>query len=131
MDDCTLPEWLLEERMDERGELERTLVDDDTVGFELVAVCMHDEGVTVTVTVSFGQLPQSKVLCDANGAAAANPNREERKILECIVQKVAKVKIGLKMVGLKILITGVRNVENDSRKAASERVCRECGMKMN
>lgn len=66
---------------------------DDDFGFELVAVvpCMHDDGVTVTVTVSFGQLPQSEALNDARGAAAASPNKEERKIFECILSKELQI----------------------------------------
>lgn len=55
--------------------------------FELidVALCVLDDGVTVTVTV--GPLLQSEAPCSARGAAAASPNRQERKIFECILSK--------------------------------------------
>ena len=64
------------------------LIDDELDFWELVAVVTgvpHDEGVTVTVTVLCGQLPQSKVPCDVSGTAAASPNRDAKTILECIL----------------------------------------------
>ena len=73
--------------MDESWLLDGTLTEDDVVCWELVAVvpCVVDEGVTVTVTVDFGPLLQSDALWDVRGAAAASPNREERKIFVCIL----------------------------------------------
>ena len=66
------------------------LAEDDAVGSE-VAVDMHEEGVTVTVTVSFGQALQFTAPCCAKGTALASPNREEMKIFECIVVKRGQV----------------------------------------
>ena len=62
------------------------LAEDDAVWPE-VAVDMHEEGVTVTVTVSFGQALQFTAPCCAKGTALASPSREEMKILECILVK--------------------------------------------
>lgn len=61
--------------------------------FELVSVapCVLDEGVTVTVTVDFGPLLQSEAPWDTRGAAAASPNKEERKIFECILSEKPRV----------------------------------------
>ena len=60
------------------------------MGFELV-VDMHEEGFTVTVTVSFGQALQSTAPCCAKGTALTSPNREEMKIFECILAKRVQV----------------------------------------
>ena len=60
--------------------------EDDAVGPEL-AVDMHEEGVTVTVTVSLGQASQFTARCCTKGPALASPNREEMKIFECILVK--------------------------------------------
>ena len=62
------------------------ILEDDAEGPEL-DVDMHEEGVTVTVTVSFGQLLQSTAPGCAKGTALASPNREEMKIFECILVK--------------------------------------------
>ena len=72
-------------------------MEDDVVCFELVAVvlCTLEDGVTVTVTVDFWPLLQSEALWDARGAAAASPNREEMKILECILSKEFQLKEGV------------------------------------
>ena len=77
MDDCLL--------------LDDSLVEDDVEGFELVAVTPQD-WVTVTVTVSFGQLLQSDAPCCARGTAAAIPSREAKKTFECILSKSANQK---------------------------------------
>ena len=69
------------------------LAEDDAVGPE-VAVDMHEEGVTVTVTVSFGHALQFTAPCCAKGTALASPNREEMKIFECILVKRVPVYIG-------------------------------------
>ena len=73
--------------MDEYVLLVEVLIDDELDLWELVAVVVcvpHDDGVTVTVTVFCGHLPQSKLHC---GTAAASPNRDAKKIFECIVSK--------------------------------------------
>lgn len=44
------------------------------------------------------------------------------------VRETASIKIVLKIVCLETLITGIRSLENESRKDASERVCKECAM---
>ena len=60
MEDCELLEWTLDEGM-VVWLLDEILVEDDFVGLALVAVdaCVMHAGVTVTVTVDFGQLLQS------------------------------------------------------------------------
>ena len=57
-----------------------TLMEDDADG------APHD-AVTVTVTVSCGQLLQS---LSARGTAAASPSREARTIFECILPRKKK-----------------------------------------
>ena len=61
---------------------------DDGTGLDGVAVvtCAQNDGVTVTVTVGWGQLPHSSA-GSARGTAAVSPIREARKILECILSK--------------------------------------------
>lgn len=66
------------------------MAEDDAVGPEL-AVDMHEEGVIVTVTVSFGQALQFTAPCCAKGTALASPTREEMKIFECILVKRVQV----------------------------------------
>ena len=76
--------------MDECVLVDGVLIDDELVLWELVAVVtcvLHDDGVTVTVTVFCGQLPQSKVHCGVRGTAAASPNRDAKITLECILSK--------------------------------------------
>ena len=72
MDEC----WLLEE-----------MLTDDVDCFEPVVVVagVLDDEPAVTVTVL--AILHSEVSCDARGAAAASPNREVRKILECILSQ--------------------------------------------
>lgn len=62
------------------------------MSFELidVALCVLDDGLTVTVTV--GPLLQSEAPRSARGAAAASPSRQERKIFECILSKKREYK---------------------------------------
>lgn len=112
--------------MDEWWLLDDTLMEDDFSCCELVVVdaCLLDDGVTVTVIVDFAPLLHSDAPCEARGAAAASPSREAMKILECILSKKnnSSIKIVLKIVCLKTLITRIRSLENDSRKNASERV---------
>lgn len=119
--------------MDECWLLDETLLEDDVLCCELVAVdaSLLDDGVTVTVTVDCASLLHSDAPCEARGAAAASPSREAMKILECILSKGKNpsIKIVLKIVCLKTLITRIRSLENDSRKDASERMCKECVMK--
>lgn len=69
-----MDDWLL---------LDGTLVEDEVACVELMAVVPHD-AVTVTVTVSFGQLLQS---FPGNGTAAARPSKEARTIFEYILKK--------------------------------------------
>ena len=70
-DDCTELEELLMELLE--------IVD----WIELLEI---DDGVTVIVTVVWPVL-HSESPCDARGAAAASPSREEMKIRECILSK--------------------------------------------
>ena len=77
MDEDTLLEGVLDERMDEWLLLvDGTWMEDDADGVP------HD-AVTVTVTVSFGQLLQSF----PRGLAAARPSREARTIFEYILPR--------------------------------------------
>lgn len=66
--------------------LDDSLMEDDVEGFELVAVTPQD-WVTVTVTVSIGQLLQSDAPCCPRGTAAQSPSREAKKTFECILSK--------------------------------------------
>ena len=90
MDEDTLLEGVLDERMDEWMLLERVLDERMDEGLLLVdGTLMEDDAdwphdaVTVTVTVSFGQLLQSL----ARGTAAVSPNREARTIFEYILPR--------------------------------------------
>ena len=86
---------------------------DDVACCELVAVGprVHDDGVTVTVTVAWGHLLQIESSGCARGAAAANPTRDAKKIFECILPKKREYeKYILKIVCLKTLITGIRSL---------------------
>ena len=78
MDEDTLLERVLDERMDEWLLLvDGTLLEDD------VDDALHG-AVTVTVTVCCGQLAQS---FSARGTATASPNREARTIFEYILPR--------------------------------------------
>lgn len=79
--------------MDEWWLLDDTLMEDDFSCCELVVVdaCLLDDGVTVTVIVDFAPLLHSDAPCEARGAAAASPNREAMKILECILSKKERI----------------------------------------
>ena len=89
------------------------LVEGDVACCELVAPVarVHDDGVTVTVTVACGHLLQIESSGCARGAAAASPSRDDKKIFECILPKKRKYKKDvLKIVCLKTLITRIRSL---------------------
>ena len=77
MDEDTLLEWVLDERMDE------WLLLVDGIWMEDDADDVPHAAVTVTVTVSFGQLLQSL----PRGTAAASPNSEAKTIFEYILPR--------------------------------------------
>ena len=68
--------------MDECLVLVDDLADDDGPWLELVAVdpCVLHAGVTVTVTVCFGQLLQSTPHTGARGTAAVSAKKDAKRI---------------------------------------------------